>query len=140
MTRIRMTALAELALAVALLLSPTCKRPNLPPDTPCKPFGPTHTNVGISRMYAASSIDPDGDNTSCRFYFGNGDTSNWGNWTDSRGPSSAWYAFPLPGTFRVSAQGRDVHGALSTWSDSYPVAVCDSAFGVLDSPKARNRD
>jgi len=96
---------------------------NHAPDTPAVPSGPSAAPKDSLCQFSAIATDPDGDNLSYRFDWGNGDTSGWGSWHQSGHAESAACAYPRSGSYEVRAQARDVDDACSAWSDPLSVTV-----------------
>ncbi len=115
------TAAVSVVLLPALLLS-ACSHNN-PPNAPAKPDGATTGTIGQRLRYSSTASDPDADNVSLRFDWDDGDTSDWSPlltagtaWNDS-------HAWQCSGTYRIAAQARDKHGAVSTWSPFLSVTI-----------------
>jgi len=96
---------------------------NRPPNTPAIPSGPSTAPKDSGCFFTSITTDPDGDGVSYRFSWGNGDTSEWGGWTQSGAPGGAMYAYPSAGTFQVRAQARDANEARSGWSNPLSVTI-----------------
>jgi outer membrane protein assembly factor BamB len=97
---------------------------NNAPGTPTIPTGPTSVRKDSLCEYTGTAIDPDSDDVSYRFAWGNGDTSIWTqDWTHGGTPDSVEYAYLRAGTFQVRVQARDGSNALSGWSDPLTVTI-----------------
>ena len=96
---------------------------NRAPGTPAIPTGPATAPKDSWYLFTSITTDPDGDGVSYRFSWGNGDTSEWGGWTQSGTTGAAGYRYPSVGTFQVRAQARDANEARSGWSDSLRVRI-----------------
>jgi outer membrane protein assembly factor BamB len=96
---------------------------NRPPGTPAVPSGPSTAPKDSVCIFTSIATDPDGDGVSYRFDWGNGDTSEWGNWAQSGSPGAAGYAYPRSGAFQVRAQARDINEARSAWSSPLSIII-----------------
>ena len=90
---------------------------NQPPGEPAPPTGPTTCDAGSRYSFAGMALDPEGDKISYRFSWGDGDTSDWGNWLSSGQEDTASHVWPQIGPYRVIVQAKDTSGAVSSWSD-----------------------
>jgi len=94
-----------------------------PPSTPSTPIGPDSGHVDSSYSFRSSAVDPDGDSVSIRFAWGGGDTSAWSGYVPSGSPVSMSNSWPTNGAYPVTAQSKDVKGALSGWSASHQIVI-----------------
>ncbi|MDD1653701.1 MAG: PKD domain-containing protein [Methanomicrobiales archaeon] len=109
---------------------------NSPPGIPVSFSGPGALATDIAGEYRAVAGDPDGDDVTCIFDWGDGTT----NQTPSRAPGSthtASHAWAAPGTYSVLVKARDAGGAESEWSSPLPVVVSQPA-GTLVIATAPN--
>jgi outer membrane protein assembly factor BamB len=90
---------------------------NRPPEVPAVPFGPESGAPRDSTMFSTIGNDPEGLKVSCRFSWGDGDTSEWSGWFEGGDTVSLRYAWGMAGFYEVRAQSRDPHEAVSEWSD-----------------------
>ena len=123
-------------LTAALCLAATGCSKNANPDTPPPPTGTTWTRVGVKCMFKVTASDPDYDPVSVRIDWDNGDTSDWSETFRSGDTVTLEYAWPSPGVFRISAQGRDDKGAVSPWSNGHTVTIADTANLPPGDPSA----
>ena len=95
---------------------------NTPPDKPGAPSGPPLGQPGISYTYYASTTDPNGDQITYVFDWGDGTTSM----TEAVGPGElvslphAWAKF---GEYGVRVNATDSNGESSEWSEPLVVVV-----------------
>ena len=94
-----------------------------PPLTPSIPAGPTFGNVGIQYTFSSSTTDPDGDNISYQFDWGDGNYSAWTGQVASGTPGSASHAWMQGGTYEVRCKAKDSYGVQSNWSDPLSVRI-----------------
>ena len=95
---------------------------NTPPDTPGAPSGPPLGQPGISYIYYASTTDPNGDQITYVFDWGDGNTSM----TESVGSGetvSLPHAWANSGEYGVRVNATDTNGASSEWSEPLVVVV-----------------
>jgi hypothetical protein len=101
--------------------------PNRSPRVPDVPSGPDTAAIDLVRTFSTSGTDPDGDDVSFRFDWGDGSTSGWSALRPSGSAVSDTHAWHAAGTFPVRAMARDIKGLVSDWSDAHQLVVRDSA-------------
>ncbi|UCG43674.1 MAG: PQQ-like beta-propeller repeat protein [candidate division WOR-3 bacterium] len=90
---------------------------NQRPETPAVPFGPGSGAPRDSVELSTIGYDPEGLKVSCRFSWGDGDTSEWSGWFEGGDTISLGHAWSVADIYEVRAQCRDPHEAFSEWSD-----------------------
>ena len=90
---------------------------NHPPEIGPAPSGPSSGKVGNSYVFSISGTDPDGDTLMYRY--------DWNETVSSWGGSSQSHSWNSPGTYAVSAQARDEHGATSDWSSTFQIKITE---------------
>ncbi|MGB9721074.1 MAG: Ig-like domain-containing protein [bacterium] len=100
---------------------------NNPPNIPTL-SGPTSGYVTVAQTFSATTTDPDGQNISIRFAWGDGDTSSWSSYVPSGGTVQDTHTYTTTGTFSVRAQARDVMGATSGWSSPHSINITEGIF------------
>jgi len=94
---------------------------NQPPSAPTTPSGAGQGWEGTSYGYSTSATDPDGDQVSYIFDWGDGTTT-----TTALGPSG-WIATESHswsgGDYNVKVMATDEHGATSNWSNPLTVHI-----------------
>lgn len=105
-----------------------CRPPGKPPKEPTvwSLYGQGY--IDIPYTFYAMSKDPDNDSVAYRFYWGDGDTSNWGNYVPSGGTDSMAHAYHLSegidsAFFSVRAQAKDIYGLESGWSTGKGITI-----------------
>ena len=88
---------------------------NAPPNMPMV-SGETNGKVGVSYVYSASSIDPDGDRVSYWFEWGDGANYGWIGPYDSGTTVNGSHVWSEEGTYIVKVKAKDIHGEESTWA------------------------
>ena len=102
--------------------------PNNPPGIPNTPSGETTGMVGDTFTYTTNSVsDPDGDDVTYIFNWGDGSTTN----SDTASASHSWSS---KGTFDVKARSKDSFGAKSDWSGTLSVYMDNNAPGTPVAP------
>lgn len=110
--------------AMVLLLTASCRKlPNDPPKKPKPPTGIAAAKADTVYEFTAATCDPDGDSVCMRVDWGNGDTSEWSNFTPSDSPVVFSHAWDSAGWFSIRTQARDVRGLNSEWSNPATVIV-----------------
>ncbi|MEM0466739.1 MAG: PKD domain-containing protein [Candidatus Thermoplasmatota archaeon] len=107
----------------AQLPPPAVPPQNTAPYRPLRPAGPNYGEQNINYTFTTKAEDPDGDMIRYRFNWGNGIISSWSSLLPSNTSYSATYHWNSPGTYNISVQVQDEHGANSTWSDSFQFVV-----------------
>lgn len=97
--------------------------PNNPPNKPTIPAGPSLGLKDTLYTFSSSASDPDGDDIAIRFDWGDGDTSDWSNFTASGKTISINHAWSDFGFHNVKTQAKDTAGAISDWSNSYQIEI-----------------
>jgi len=80
-------------------------------------------NAKAGYTYSASTTDPDGDNISYLFDWGDGSDSGWRGPYTSGATAFATHLWSSPGTYQVRVKASDEQGAVSGWSSSLTVYV-----------------
>jgi len=107
---------------------------NSPPNTPSTPSGPSSGYVDSSYNFSSSAIDPDGDDIAIRFAWDDGDTSSWSSYVPSGNTVSMSHSWSSASTYYITAEARDMYGALSNWSSGHQIVVnYDFPSHVVDS-------
>ncbi|MGQ9708281.1 MAG: hypothetical protein ACUVUR_05340 [bacterium] len=103
-------------------------RVNQIPATPGIPAGPGSGIPGRGYYFYATTTDPDNDMVQFRFYWGQGDTSDWGGFVASGATDSAFHTFTIGGLYQIMVQARDELGGESFWSEPLNFVVTDTAY------------
>ncbi|MBM3331414.1 hypothetical protein FJY68_06115 [candidate division WOR-3 bacterium] len=106
---------------VLVILPPDTLR--LPPDTPGEPVGPDQGGVDSAYCFTAYGTHPESMPVCIRFEWGDGDTSNWGQFQASGMPTTIAHAWSVADTYGVRAQARDTGDAVSSWSDPHTIVI-----------------
>ncbi len=93
-----------------------------PPGNPSVPSGPISNRPGVFQTYAVSAIDPDGDQITYTFDWGDGSTSVIGP-MDSGAMASANHSWREAGTYLIRAMATDSQGRSSEWSEPLKIEL-----------------
>jgi hypothetical protein len=105
---------------------------NEPPLTPAAPSGPTTGTIGVSYSFTGTTTDPEGEDVSYKFDWGDGNYSAWVGPVASGTPQSASYTYDAPGTYTIKVKAKDVNGGESDWSDGHDIAIADAPAPVVE--------
>jgi hypothetical protein len=97
---------------------------NHPPNRPNMPLGPAWGHTGVSYTYSTWATDPDGDRVQYRFDWDDGTPiSSWTSLVKSGSSAGKSHTWTSARIYNVAAQAMDEHGAVSSWSVSWPVVI-----------------
>jgi hypothetical protein len=106
--------------------------PDIPPNTPDKPTGPTTGQMGMEYTFTGITIDPEGDNISFKFDWGDGNFSDWVGPYPSGGTGVATHSWTTLGAFQVKVKAKDDHGGESGWSTSHTITIVEAPILKID--------
>jgi hypothetical protein len=98
--------------------------PDLPPDTPTAPSGPTMGLTFVTYTFSVTApADPEGQRVYVRWDWGDNETSEWlGPYTAGQ-QATASYAWDLAGVCNVRVKASDENGTESGWSGPLTVTI-----------------
>jgi hypothetical protein len=96
---------------------------NQPPVTPGAPSGPSSGNVGVEYDFIASTTDPEGDNISYMFDWGDGNDSGWLGPFASGANATGSYTWSAIGNYDVKVKAKDANDAESGWSAVHAINI-----------------
>ena len=99
-----------------------------PPEKPQRPDGPTEGVIGVEYTFSTSTTDPEGENVSYLWDWGDGTTSEWTDFNDSGETVYASHIWTEVETYEIKVKAKDVYDVESGWSD--PPLMID----ILDVP------
>ena len=102
------------------------------PNTPAAPNGPNKGTPGKEYTYYASTTDPEEDDISYMFSWGDGTYSGWIGPVESGEQASAKKTWNSQGNYEVRVLAKDIHGKVSAWSD--PLSVTMPRNRAVTSP------
>ena len=88
---------------------------NEPPDKPTID-GETSGKIKTEYTYTAVTTEPDGDNVSYFFNWGDGTNSGWTGYVPSGIQVNESHTWSEKGTYEIKVKAQDVYGAESDWS------------------------
>jgi len=94
-----------------------------PPLTPQIPDGPTSGSIQFQYSFSTTSTDPDDDQISYRFDWGDGNLSEWIGPVASGATANTTYIWMQGGNFSIRCKAKDIHGAQSNWSAPLQVHI-----------------
>ncbi|MDH7517620.1 MAG: C25 family cysteine peptidase [Candidatus Thermoplasmatota archaeon] len=94
---------------------------NTPPNTPQRPTGPANGKTGVQYTYTTSTTDPDENQVFYKWYWGDGNFSDWIGPYNSSETATATHTWSEKGTYQIKVKARDTYGEESDWSE--PLAV-----------------
>jgi hypothetical protein len=105
-------------------------------ESPAKPGflgapeqGTQYTPVSFTGL----GTDPEGDNVSYRFSWGDGTSSDWTGYSASGSQVALSHTYTEAGTFVVTVQAKDEHGSLSQPSDGHEIVVTAAGSMIYDN-------
>jgi hypothetical protein len=101
--------------------------PNQPPVTPAAPAGPSSGGVGVSYSFTASTTDPETNDISYMFDWGDGTFSAWLGPYASGATATGDYAWAAVGTYNVKVKAKDIKGAETGWSPAHVITISPPA-------------
>ncbi|VVB60410.1 PKD domain protein [uncultured archaeon] len=111
-----------------------CENTNNPPVTPNIPSGNTTGYHGTSYTYSTSSTDPNGNDLSYQFDWGDTTISSWLGPYQSGELIQTSYIWDAPGTYQVTVKARDIYGTESNWSPALSVEMVNRAPNQPTNP------
>ena len=97
--------------------------PNNPPVTPAAPSGPNDGFINIEYQFNASTTDPEGDNISYMFDWGDSHNSGWVGPYASGTPAHASHIWTDSGVYQVKVKAKDENNAESNWSSTHTISI-----------------
>ncbi len=104
---------------------------NNPPNIPTQPSGATLGNAGTSYSYSTSTTDPDGNQVSYVFDWGDGTTTTTG-YVDSGVVVSASHTWSKQGVYTIVVKAIDVKGAESDYSEGLKLRMARPSNALFE--------
>jgi len=98
---------------------------DFPPDTPCKPSGPTSGKTGATYTYSTNTTDPNGDQVYYWFDWGDGNNSGWLGPYASDDEVTASHSWCNQDIYEIRVKAKDVYDYESGWSDPFVVDITE---------------
>jgi hypothetical protein len=96
---------------------------NTAPNKPSKPSGTTSGKINTAYTYTTSTTDPDGNQISYWFDWGDGANSGWVGPYASGANGSANHTWTKKGNYQITVKAKDTNGAESDWSDPLSISM-----------------
>jgi len=96
---------------------------NQPPEIPAAPAGPSVGKKGVEYSFSAMTTDPDENNISYFFDWGDGENSSWIGPFPSGTTATATHAWSDERTYLVKVKAKDENGAETDWSPTHPISI-----------------
>ncbi|HWR62943.1 MAG TPA: C25 family cysteine peptidase [Candidatus Thermoplasmatota archaeon] len=94
-----------------------------PPAKPQAPSGPASGKINTEYTYTSSTTDPESDQVSYMFDWGDGSFSSWVGPLNSGATASAKKTYTVEGSYQIKVVAKDSHGKLSIWSDPFSISM-----------------
>jgi len=112
--------------------------PSDPPSDPSAPVGDATGAPGIEYDFSAVTTDPEGDDISYRFDFGDGTVTDWLGPFASGDVCTASHSYNGSGIYEVIAQARDQWEYKTEWSPVSEIQIYDYLVGDANQNGAIN--
>ncbi|MGB8658576.1 MAG: FG-GAP-like repeat-containing protein [Candidatus Zixiibacteriota bacterium] len=113
-------------------VTPSNWQGNLPPAEPTIPLGPTMVVSNDSPTYKTCSIDPENDQISYKFDWGDETHSDWQGPLNSGDTCVAYHSWVKAGMYNVRVRAIDIWDHMGGWSDTSLVTVRDRGDATGD--------
>ena len=104
--------------------------PNLPPDIPGQPDGPTQGVMNKELTFSGVTTDPEGEQIYYMFDWGDNTSSYWVGPYDSGVAGEASHVWTEPGDYEIRVKAKDINGSESDWSIPLTVTIVEGP--ILD--------
>ena len=104
--------------------------PNLPPDIPDQPDGPTQGVVDEELTFSGVTTDPEGEQIYYMFDWGDNTSSSWVGPYNSGVAGEASNVWTDAGEYDIRVKAKDVNGSESDWSIPLTVTIVEGP--ILD--------
>jgi hypothetical protein len=101
----------------------TQQQQNEPPNKPNKPSGETNGKINTLYTYSTSTTDPNGDQVSYKWDWGDGTQSNWLGPYNSGITINTTHTWTKKGNYGIKVKAKDIYNAESNWSDPLPITM-----------------
>ena len=120
---------------ITFCVSESVRKDNKPPKKPVTPKGKAKGKPGQPYEYTSSTTDPEGDQISYQFDWGDGTTSEWSDPIPSGAEISMSHTWSGEGDYNVKVKAKDTLDAESEWSENLKVSMPKSK--AVTSPYLR---
>jgi hypothetical protein len=104
---------------------------NFPPETPQQPVGVSKGEPSAEYEFSTTTTDPEGDNISYLFDWGDGTDNGWLGPYTSGGDCIASHSWINPGAYQVQVKAKDTFEHESDWYNpvSVNIFICGDCNG-----------
>ena len=106
---------------------------NAPPNTPSTPSGPDEGITGVEYEFETVTTDPEEDDISYMFDWGDGIFSEWIGPYPSGTPGEGSHAWDNAGVYEVRAKAKDTNNGESNWSDPHIMTILGGPILDIDA-------
>jgi hypothetical protein len=110
-------------LILATLAELSIKDTQEAPDIPVRPIGNTNGKAGNEYSYTSSTSDPQNDQISYLFDWGDGTDSGWIGPYNSNDIASASHSWTDKGNYQIKVKAKDNFGHESDWSEPLSISM-----------------
>ncbi len=96
---------------------------NTEPDIPSVPSGPDSGYIYYSYTFSTATTDPDGDNISYQFDWGDSNLSGWTSYIQSGNSAQIEHSWSSEGTYNIKVNAKDINEAESGWSGEHSITI-----------------
>jgi len=96
---------------------------NSPPEKPITPSGETNGNINTEYYYTTNTTDPNGDDLSYFFDWGDGTNSGWLTPISSGQTATASHSWNTEDNYEIKVKARDSSLEESPWSDPLSISM-----------------
>jgi CubicO group peptidase (beta-lactamase class C family) len=98
-------------------------------NIPNKPDGPTGGKTGLEYTYTALSTDPESEDVSYLYDWGDGSRNSWSEYVPSGTAIEMSHTWSKSGNYDIRVKAKDSHGTESRWSNPLAITMpIDKAF------------
>ncbi|MBE3122540.1 MAG: right-handed parallel beta-helix repeat-containing protein [Thermoplasmata archaeon] len=95
---------------------------NYPPEF-LQISGPSAGGNGILFNFTVNATDPEGDQISYKWDWGDGNVTDWLGSFNSSEPFATSYAWASDGNYSIRVKAKDIGGGESNWSEIHPISI-----------------
>ena len=93
--------------------------------------GPSSGKINVEYSFSAMAVDPDRDNVSFLFDWGDGTDSGWAEYVPSGTIVNVSHIWTKTGTYEIKVKAKDIYGYESEWSEPLPVKMPKNKISTL---------
>ena len=106
---------------------------NLPPEPPVITYAPSTGVEDEVYSFTAYTSDPDGDNVSYQFVWGDGDSSSWSEYVGSGNEITMSHSYREAGTYNIVVSAKDKNGLVSAPSEVHSIVISPPGNVLYDN-------